>query len=233
MIKWLVGISMMVFLAETSFPRFAQAQAYNWSGLYVGMQAGFAEPKDVVTYGGSSTGAPFNDPNEKIVHREHGFTGGAQAGYNHQLGWFVPGFEMDLGYLRFNGSRPSPFPNENTVAVSTGGLFGTVTGRLGVAIDRALLYAKGGFAYADLDLGVTDKVAPLTTDATSRTTRIGWTIGGGIEYGISQKWTIKTEYQFVDLGRQDVSAVASDGIADTWRHDVSAHVVKVGLNYKF
>ena len=39
----------MVFLAETSFPSLAQAQAYNWSGLSVGMQAGFAEPKDGIS----------------------------------------------------------------------------------------------------------------------------------------------------------------------------------------
>ena len=148
---------------------------------------------------------------------------GGQAGYNHQFGWF-------------NGGRLSPpqfDPQQQTHAVSSGGLFGTVTGRLGIAVDRALLYVKGGFAYANFRLGVTDSVPPLTTDATERLTYTGWTIGGGVEFALTQNWLIKTEYQFMDFGRKSISAVASDGITDTWKHDPSAHLIKLGLNYKF
>jgi hypothetical protein len=38
----------------------------------------------------------------------NGFAAGVQAGYNHQIGAFMPGIEADLGYMRFNGSRVSP-----------------------------------------------------------------------------------------------------------------------------
>ena len=228
----LTVVSIITFLAW--LPGSVSAQTFNWTGFYLGAQAGFAKPKDFVTYGGSSTGVPFNALDEKIVHRENGFAGGGQAGYNYQLGWFVPGIEFDLGYIGFNGKRQSPEPGpENDFALSRGGLFGTVSGRLGAAVDRTLLYLKGGFAYANLELGVADNVPPLTTDATQRTTRTGWTIGGGIEYALADHWTIKTEYQFVDLGEKGISAVASDGITDTWKHDVSAHIIKLGLNYKF
>ena len=161
---------------------------------------------------------------------------GGQAGYNHQFGWIVPGLEADLGYMGFNGGRLSPpqfDPQQQTHAVSSGGLFGTVTGRLGIAVDRALLYVKGGFAYANFRLGVTDSVPPLTTDATERLTYTGWTIGGGVEFALTQNWLIKTEYQFMDFGRKSISAVASDGITDTWKHDPSAHLIRLGLNYKF
>jgi len=105
--------------------------------------------------------------------------------------------------------------------------FGTVTGRLGIAVDRALLYVKGGFAYANFRLGVSDSVPPLTTDATERLTYTGWTIGGGVEFALTQNWLIKTEYQFMDFGRKSISAVASDGITDTWKHDPSAHLIKL------
>ena len=161
---------------------------------------------------------------------------GGQAGYNHQFGWIVPGLEADLGYMGFNGGRLSPpqfDPQQQTHAVSSGGLFGTVTGRLGIAVDRALLYVKGGFAYANFRLGVTDSVPPLTTNATERLTYTGWTIGGGVEFALTQNWLIKTEYQFMDFGRKSISAVASDGITDTWKHDPSAHLIRLGLNYKF
>jgi len=214
----------------------AGAQNYNWTGFYLGAQAGFAKPKDFVRYGGSSTGAPYNTLDQVITNRENGFAGGAQAGYNRQFGWFVPGLEADLGYMGFNGGRVSPRqfdPLQETHALSSGGLFGTATGRLGIAIDRTLIYAKGGFAYANLKLGVTDKIPPLTTDATARRTYTGWTIGAGVEYALTQNWLIKSEYQYMDLGQRSISAVASDGITDTWKHRPSAHIIKLGLNYKF
>ena len=223
-------------LIGIGLPKSLGAQSYNWTGFYAGAQAGFAKPKDFVRYGGSSTGAPFDSLDQTISHRENGFAPGGQAGYNHQFGWIVPGLEADLGYMGFNGGRLSPpqfDPQQQTHAVSSGGLFGTVTGRLGIAVDRALLYVKGGFAYANFRLGVTDSVPPLTTDATERLTYTGWTIGGGVEFALTQNWLIKTEYQFMDFGRKSISAVASDGITDTWKHDPSAHLIKLGLNYKF
>jgi outer membrane immunogenic protein len=212
------------------------AQNYDWTGFYVGAQAGFAKPKDKVFYGGSSIGIPFDAVDQRITHRENSFAGGMQGGYNHQLGWFVPGIEADLGYLVFNGHRVSPAefdPQHQTYAVSTGGLFGTVTGRLGVSIDRVLLYTKAGFAYTNLRLGVEDRVPPLTTDASKRSTYPGWTLGGGIEYSITQNWLIKSEYQFMDFAQKSISAVASDGVTDTWKHRPSAHIIKLGFNYKF
>lgn len=214
----------------------AGAQSYNWTGFYAGAQAGFAKPKDKVKYGGSSTGAPFDALNQEITHRENGFAGGVQGGYNQQFGLLVPGVEADLGYMVFNGRRVSPAqfdPQQETHAVSSGGLFGTVTGRLGIASDHLLLYAKGGFAYANLRLGVKDTVPPLTTDATKRATYTGWTVGGGVEFAITQNWLIKSEYQFMDFGQKSISAVASDGITDTWKHRPSAHIIKLGFNYKF
>jgi outer membrane immunogenic protein len=212
------------------------AQSYNWTGFYVGAQAGFAKPKDNVRYGGSSTGAPFDSVDQTITHRENGFAGGVQAGYNHQFGWIVPGIEADFGYLGFDGRSVSSAqfdPQQETHAVSSGGPFGTVTGRLGLAIDRVMVYAKGGFAYTHLRLGVKDSTPPLTTDATERKTYTGWTIGGGIEYALTQNWLIKSEYQFMDFDRKSISAVASDGITDTWKHRPSAHIIKLGVNYKF
>jgi outer membrane immunogenic protein len=234
--KFSVPLGVLGWVIGVALATPAGAQSYNWTGFYVGAQAGFAKPKDEVKYGGSSTGAPFDAVNQVITNRENGFAGGVQAGYNHQFFPFVPGIEADLGYMGFNGSRtssPEFDPQQETRAVSSGGLFGTATGRVGLAIDRAMVYVKGGFAYANLKLGVRDNVPPLTTDATRRSTYTGWTVGGGIEFAITQHWLIKSEYQFIDLGQKSVSAVASDGITDTWKHRPSAHLIKLAINYKF
>jgi len=220
-----------IFLASP-----ARAQNYDWTGFYVGAQAGLGKPRDVVRYRGSSTGIPFNDDDEIIKHRENGFAGGVQAGYNLQLGFLVPGVEADFGYLGFSGSQPSPAefdPNQETRADSSGGIFGTVTGRLGLALNRVLLYGKGGFAYTRPKLGVHDDVPPVTTDTRTRKTFTGWTIGGGVEWAFADHWTIKSEYQWMDFGRKSISGVASDGVTDTWKHEVKAHIVKLAFNYKF
>lgn len=212
----------------------AEAQTYDWTGFYVGAHAGFAKPKDKVT---AVPPPNYNSANEVIINRENGFNGGIQGGYNHQFAWVVPGVEADLGYMGFNGDRVSPQRfnvQQDTFAVSSGGLFGTVTGRFGVASERALLYVKGGFAYASLDLGVRDhNPVGLTINASDRSIYTGWTIGGGIEFGIDRNWTIKTEYLFADLGDKTIAGVANSGTTYRWKHDVSAHLIKAGINFRF
>ena len=47
------------------------------------------------------------------------------------------------------------------------------------------------------------------------------------------KWSVKVEYQFIDLGDQHLSNVGSDGYADHARVDDSFSTVRLGLNYHF
>src|SRR5215212_8740373 len=86
--------------------------------------------------------------------RESGFVGGGQIGYNMQFGSFVLGAEADLQYADLGGKgryiqRAGAWYNIG----NGGGLdyFGTVRARLGLAIDRALVYGTGGFAYGGGD----------------------------------------------------------------------------------
>ena len=87
---------LLLWMTAVIFASPAGAQNYNWTGFYVGAQAGLGKPRDVVRYRGSSTGIPFNDDDEIIKHRENGFAGGVQAGYNLQLGFLVPGAILTL-----------------------------------------------------------------------------------------------------------------------------------------
>ncbi|MFC4171237.1 outer membrane protein, partial [Microvirga sp. GCM10011540] len=87
-----------------------------------------------------------------------GFVGGGQIGYNYQFGSFVAGVEADLQWADLGGSEgvafvPPGFPPTFIPAGAAGGIdwFGTVRARLGVAFDRALIYATGGFAYGGAD----------------------------------------------------------------------------------
>ncbi|TIM17343.1 MAG: porin family protein, partial [Mesorhizobium sp.] len=59
--------------------------------------------------------------------------------------------------------------------------------------------------------------------------RFGYTVGGGVEWAVSDKWTTKLEYQYFDFGKVDLSDL--DG--DEAKVKIDAHTIKIGLNYKF
>ncbi len=137
--------------------------------------------------------------------------------------------------------------------------FGTVRGRLGYVWGGVLLYATGGFAYGGVDshFGYTDNsggaaVAPFVARASNNNTRTGWSAGGGIEYKISPSWSLKGEYQFVDLGSNSSGLVEGFNLGSGTpvstcttpttagctvlrgkSDDVAFNTVRVGVNYFF
>ena len=78
---------------------------------------------------------------------------------------------------------------------------GTFAGRLGYAMDRSLLYVKGGGAWAHDKFSITDIPTGITY-ARFDQTRWGWMIGAGLEHGITVNWSAKIEYNFMDLGTE-------------------------------
>ena len=101
-----------------------------------------------------------------------------------------------------------------------------MTGRAGVAFDRWLVYGKGGVAFAG-DRFSTNRYTPAMTEVTD--TRVGWTVGGGVEYAFAPAWSAKLEYNFMDFGTRAVS-FAPGTSTDI---DQQVHAVKFGVNYKF
>ena len=70
---------------------------------------------------------------------------------------------------------------------------------------RVLLYVTGGLAYGGLKTtgalaGVTANLSPGRVVGSSTETRVGWTVGAGVEGMITQNWTAKLEYLYMDLG---------------------------------
>jgi len=141
----------------------------NWSGLYVGANAGY----------GWSANTDNLDPT--------GPFGGAQVGYNFQRGNFVFGAEADFQGAHISGS--------NILEKSELNWFGTVRGRLGYAFDRALVYGTAGFAFGNVE----NSIATGGPFFTGSETQTGWVAGGGVEYKITPAWSAKGEYQYLDL----------------------------------
>jgi len=183
---------------------------YNWTGFYAGINAGYGFGKsDWSGAGGTGSTKP------------KGFIGGVQLGYNLQTGMWVWGLEADFDYSGMKGSD-----NGGTGVCSGAGCetklkyFGTGRGRIGYAgWDRWLPYVTGGVAYGNV------KATPAVGGDFSKG-KVGWTVGGGVEYAVFANWTTKLEYLYADLG------TISGG---TPGNDVTfkSHLVRAGLNYRF
>jgi outer membrane immunogenic protein len=99
-----------------------------------------------------------------------------------------------------------------------------VRGRAGYAFDRFMPFVAGGLAVGDIRA-----TAPGFAGATQ--TNAGWTVGGGLEFALSNNWTAKAEYLHVDLGNMNCgfSCGAAAGNSVSLREDI----VRGGVNYRF
>lgn len=208
---------------------------YNWTGFYVGAHVGGAwGDKDFTLTDDNLAFVDFPGFPNFRSHDVSGLIAGGQIGFN----WQAPGSNWVLG-IEAQASW-SNADGEHTFETGAGGAFGfrtevewlgTVTGRLGYAFDRVLVYAKGGFAFAH------DKYEWFSVGefegVFSDHTRTGWTVGGGIEFALAGNWSVKGEYNYMDLGKKDVTFTLDGGGFATFDVDQQIHVAKFGVNYRF
>lgn len=178
----------------------APAPIFTWSGFYVGAQLGYAWDK--VSLNNVWWGAGWGNPS---LNRD-GIVGGAHVGFLFQpAGPLVLGVEGDLEGSSVRGS----------------GIRGSVRGRLGVTFDRALIYATGGLAWGNFRY-TTIAFWPWTVDVSK--THTGWTVGGGVEYALTNNWSARLEYRYTDWGK----------INNTWIDARrTEHAVRAGVSYRF
>jgi outer membrane immunogenic protein len=196
--------------------------AFTWTGFYLGLNAGYAfSNSDKINF---SDTTPFAG---SIKASRDGFIGGAQAGYNWQFGQMVVGAETDIQYTDL---KKRGFLGADSARLDTSYL-GTVRARLGfVPMDRALLYVTGGLAYGDTKLEAFN--AGLGVGASKRDTNVGWTLGAGVEYAITNNITTKLEYLYYDLG--DSKLAFGNGVnTASYKANNNGSIIRAGLNYKF
>ncbi len=215
--------------------------AISWHGLYIGVNLGYGwgDSKSSATgvpgiLGAFDGGAGFT--NGGISADSRGLVGGAQIGYNWQFNNLILGVEAEAGYLGLKERQIDGVGDANPqgqgFASARFGAFGTLTARVGFTFDRTLVYAKGGLAIAkvknqagDFDAGVID----LSDFTANSATKVGWTVGAGLEYAFTNNWRGRLEYQYMDFG--DERSTNLDG--DFFNHRNKVQTVRVGLNYYF
>lgn len=189
----------------------------SWTGFYAGVHMGGASG-DLNVFDRDVFRHTFNNDADDI------FVGG-QLGYNVQLNSFVAGIEADFGGIAFSNATFEPGSSGAVKSTIDRGLYGDVTGRLGYAFDRTLVYAKGGIAFYEGEIAVTEN----NRAAAKADSWTGWTVGGGVERKFAPNWSVKAEYQYFDFGSEEVKTSAND----RFRNELTAHTAKIGVNYLF
>jgi outer membrane immunogenic protein len=155
----------------------------------------------------------------------------------------VLGIEADASWTNLEGKLDADINfNPGSFSLEAGSevnWFGTIRGRLGFLLTPMfLVYGTGGAAFGDVESGFDIEVCGLgcggNSDSTSDT-QWGWTVGAGAEYKITDNWTFKAEYLFVDLGDQNLF---DDDVFGGDAHleidvDTQFHTLKAGVNFLF
>ncbi|MGC2414839.1 MAG: outer membrane beta-barrel protein, partial [Stellaceae bacterium] len=232
-------------LSITTTSKAGQIGNYDWAGAYVGVELGDAAGPSDWSAAQAGAAAPILTGSLDMHHGFNAFTGtgsyfeGFDAGYNYVFpSHLVLGVEGDLSF-------PSDISGSQTVsAVSTGKasysdtvqLFGTARGRIGYAFDKWLVYGTGGFAFSrdqleraqlsGTPIGGTAVAGDVDTELL---TRLGATIGAGVEVGLTPRLSTKLEYRFFDFPSSGVLFPLAEQHYDS---DLMLHTVQLGLNYK-
>jgi outer membrane immunogenic protein len=201
------------------------APAFTWTGCYIGAHGGYGWGRKTWSFEGE----------EFTNHDVDGWLAGGQVGCNIQQDRWVFGIEGQASWANIKGDS-SISPDSTLYFRTRTDIVGTVALRLGYAVDRTLLYVKGGLAFARdrhwEDEDCCGAVLPLTES--EKYVRWGWMAGGGVEYAFSNNWSGKIEYNYMGLGRRDVQ-FCDVTTAECFDYSIKQHlhIVKVGINYRF
>jgi outer membrane immunogenic protein len=218
--------------------------AFSWSGFYAGVHGAWISDSG----GAERTGVAGVSPAALPVRAglsDSGVGGGAQIGYLWDFGSVVAGVEADLTAMDVGRSR-SGIGTEGAFSLRTDlssqlNWFGTLKGRVGVTmpsflpfVERTLVYATGGLAYAQIDRQAQITVTPpgVGPQASSDEWTTGFVIGGGSEYALTRNVSLKSETLYYRL-QDETLTLARAGDQASYRFKNDGWISRVGLNVRF
>lgn len=205
-----VAVASPAAAADLARPYYGNAQVvqpslipgFVWTGAYAGAQLG---------YNWSTI-----DWRETPDFSANGISGGIHLGYNWQVGQFVYGLEGQVNWADADGSKGCG------AGVCSADLnwTGDVRARLGYAFDRAHIFGAAGIAYANVK--TRESVTPSSGDASL----LGFTLGVGGEYAVTQNIVAGVEYKYTWYGDDNVTPTITGA-------DLSTGLLQARLSYKF
>ena len=202
---------------------------YDWTGIYLGGNIGAGFMRDNAT---QWSGVPVSIPIVgNIPVNPIGALGGGQVGFNYEFAPWVVGLEgMWSGAVSMSSTSNVSAPTTGTGTLGlTTNLFwiASATGRVGYAHDDVLFYVKGGGAWESVKY--LESIVGGVSLQTINDTRSGYTVGAGIEYGLTENFSAKVEYDFYDFGTQNYNF----NLATPLSISSQVHQVLAGINYRF
>ena len=193
--------------------------AFSWTGVYIGLNTGYA-------FGQSNWTSPMGSTGYFDVD---GALAGVTLGGNYQIGQIVFGAEGDIDWQNVRGALVGgncTLPGAVAAScASASNWVGTFRARLGFAMDRVLFYATGGGAVANIK-------ASLNALPWASSTELGFSSGVGVEVAMTDNWTAKAEYMAVGF-EQPSCGLANCFAAPAVKVKIYENMARGGVNYKF
>ena len=242
--------------AASAQQAYVSATSDRWAGWYAGVNAGAAISTTCNTW--TTNGGPgatfFNNQN---CPNKSTFVGGVQIGYDFQVGDIVWGFGLDYDFysaktknksLTSDGSVFPPGTYDFNGKNSPSG-FAILGPRVGYAIDNWLPYVRAGGVFAS---GSTNSTVTYTDPGGQTATfnggknynSHGYGFGLGVDYALPEKWSLRAEYTYVNLGKGSNTTTTCTAGAnvcnnfaalslDSIHNSLTFSVIRIGVNYEF
>jgi len=225
-------------------PPIAMPVMYNWSGIYIGVEAGAVMGQRTRWTEIDPVAEGHTDESVDIGHPLHGGFVGGEAGFNWQSGRWVFGIEGDGNWaeleeaLTCENDALSGGVDLSKTCGSRIRAFYTARGRIGYALGPTgsfLVYVTGGGVWASQSARIGTLTPPFVTFEQWKNTA-GWTAGMGAEYGITPWLTLKGEVLYVDLAGKDYDLTGCGSVISDCEHTHIQHsfvMARMGLNWLF
>jgi outer membrane immunogenic protein len=190
---------------------------FSWTGYYMGVMIGdgFGKATFFDPFAGGATASPSLK----------GFLGGGYTGVNYQVGSVVFGMDGDFLAAWSEGSANDTVGDSLKVDVAW---TASVAARLGWAFDRLLPFAKAGAAFVYHRDAITGAGPPGSPSGSA--TSAGWTVGGGMDWAVTEHWIARVEYDYLKLPMKALLVSAPNGGAQV---GIKLNEIKGGFAYKF
>jgi outer membrane immunogenic protein len=246
--QFLAGAALAALMAGSAFAADMPLKAaapialYDWGGMYLGGVVGGAwGTNDISDPGlgivGTLLGVPVVQTNNPS-----GFIGGIEGGSRYQFGKLVIGTEADITWGDLNNTSTSGFgapllpPGVITRSLTADTKWtATAVSTVGIAHNNWLLYGKAGVAWEKVDYTDNWSAAGVNLfNGTGSDSRVGWTVGTGVEWAFNNSWSVKVEYDYLDFGTRNVAingSLLGLGIQPGIQDSNHVNQLKAGLNW--
>ncbi|WP_119390328.1 outer membrane protein [Taklimakanibacter lacteus] len=210
-----------------------QPYVHDWTGFYIGGHVGYGWINLNGKYTGEDGEDFIDDEGGTFDLDDDDILGGAQLGYNYQMGDIVVGIEADVSFVSWEDELINGTPE--LVSFDTDYL-ASVRARAGLAFDNVLVYLTAGAAWTDTNYYVNDHVDD--TDPSEfgdiDLDDFGGVVGGGVAYAFDEHWSIRAEalyYIFDD--KEDASGLTHDSEETDFVELDDIFVARVGIDFHF